>query len=289
MWSPVPVAVVLGWAAAASAQMHPIRPITPRNDIYEHSLKVVDSPAPPREQQFDEWVTYPAEWDWPGKHLQDGARFVDSFIAPEIFPEVSVGTAVQGAEVTSSRAVTFQSQVVLSLWALEVRVPVVSTIDREVTAPLVQFDLKVPFALPGHPDHRLMLTYGAAVLPAGPALSQTSRGQLFYGYGSKYFSLVLHAGYGVEQLYADQPPRPGFLYGGTVGLRLGAFQPMVEADGIRTVVTRGDRLAVVPGIRFFPDGENLQIGVGALLSFAQGEDSPGRRLGAVAELSYNFL
>lgn len=261
---------------------------TPRPAAPEHELVVEErgERPPPR---VDEGLIPTPEWDWPRLHLEEGRAFADPFLGVELFPEISVGTSLAVARLAGVGQVAHQTSLDLNLYVLELKAWLSSGLDGRASPPRIEAALKVPFAWPGAPSHRLALVWGALVQDAGPALSNSSRGELLYGWGASGFSLQARAGYGFEQLFADQPLRQGLLWGALVGLRLGAFEPILQADGFRAVLSRDDRVALLAGLRLHPGGENLQVGAAVLLVRVRGEQNPGNRAGAVLDLGYNFL
>lgn len=261
----------------------------PKNwTVPEHKLKVADEGTVP--PKLNEDIEPSPQWDWPQRHLAAGRDFADPFLGVELYPEVSAGLLVSAEDADDEGRIAYGSWINLQLYALEVKVPLISRLDGEDTSPNVRAALKIPFAIPGHPQHRVAVIGSAIIQDATPAISRSSSGQLMYGFGGGGFTVQVRGGYGYEQFQPSEPLRLGALYGALLGFRAGHFQPMVEFDAIRTTGTRSDRFTLVPALRIFPDRQDtLQIGVGGLLSFGRGSEMPNNRFGGTLDLSYNFL
>ncbi|MBI5549314.1 MAG: hypothetical protein HY901_35970, partial [Deltaproteobacteria bacterium] len=231
------------------------------------------------------------KWEWPRLHLLAGRPFADPFLGPELYPELSAGTLITAESLRPSGEIAYTSWIDLQIYLLEVKIPLINRIDGgEPGAENVRVNLKFPYAIPGHESHRLMLVAGAVVQDSTPAISRSSSAQVIYGYGGHGFTAQLRGGYGYDQFAPSQRLRLGLLYGALLGYRAGPIQPMVEFDAMRTSATQSDRFTLVPALRIFPGREDtVQIGLGGLLSFSHGEDTPGRRFGAVFDVTYNFL
>ncbi|MGI5860934.1 MAG: hypothetical protein ACOX6T_02635 [Myxococcales bacterium] len=223
-------------------------------------------------------------WAWPIQHLEASRNFPDPFLGGEVYPEVSIGTTTLAAHVDKSKAIEFASTVDLSFYWLKVRFPVISTLDGSRPEPAVDFNLKVPFAIPGSDSNWLGVSWGATLSDSRPILADSSRFELLYAYGGGVLAAQLRVGYGYRELLPGLGLRQGLLYGAQLGLTLGKVQPMVEVDGMR-FVGGDDQISILPGVRFLPATlPTLQIGV-AGLAVLGGND----RFGGLVELSYNFL
>ncbi|MGC4122736.1 MAG: hypothetical protein QM765_50825 [Myxococcales bacterium] len=262
----------------------------PEGMVREHELTVIDSgslpPGPPLSEELE-----PASWDWPRRHLEQGRDFADAFLGTLLYPEVSAGTSLLLDQVQSTGTVEFSSWVNLQLYLLEVRIPVVGYVDGTANGPQhVRLDLKIPFAIPGNESHRLAFVVGSIAMEKAPSLAESSHAAIVYGYGAHGFTLQLRGGYGYDQFMPSQPLRLGLLYGGVLGFRAGAIEPMVELDAMYTTGTRSDRITLLPAIRLFPGrDDSIQLGLAGLLTFSRGQDTPGKRFGGVFELKYTFL
>jgi len=260
---------------------------TPYAVIPEHELVVVEE-GTPRPVPVVEPPEKPPLWDWATKHLAAGQVFADPFVGPEVYPEVSLGARMLAAHIEPSGAIGYRAGVSLSLYALDLEIPVFTTVDGGQLDPgNVRANLKIPFSWPGAEQHRFAINWGAVVLDDGPSLSQSSKFELLYGYGAGGFTAQLRAGYGYEQLFADQPLRLGLVYGALLGFGTGTLQPVLEVSGLRTVTSEENEIVLVPGLRIHPAGvDYLQLGVGGLVVLATGDNE---RYGAVVDLSFNFL
>ncbi len=242
-------------------------------------------PAAVRADDESVWEEIPQPvWAWPIQHLEASRNFPDPFLGEELYPEVSIGSTTLAAHVDATDAIEFASTVDLSLYWLAVRFPVISTLNGSRPEPSVDFNFKVPFAIPGSDSNWLGVSWGATLSDARPSLDDSSRFELLYAYGGGLLAAQLRVGYGYRESLPGLGLRQGLLYGAQLGLSLGRVQPMVEVDGMR-LVGGDDQISILPGVRFLPATlPTLQLGV-AGLAVLGGND----RFGGLVEISYNFL
>lgn len=287
------LAAALLFGARAAGQVAPppgslavASPRTPHPVVEEHELRPADAgAASPRP---DEDLPPLPEWSWPREHLEGGRAFADPFIGPEVYPELSAGIQVRGGRAGSSRSFLYDQQVALNLYLVEVRFPLVAYRSRSNLANQVFLDAKIPLAL--GPMHRLAFVWGVAIPGGTPARTKNSRGEVLYAFGSRALTAQLKLGYGYEPIFIDEPLRQAVLFGALVGLRLGRFQPVLQVDGSRSPSAGESRLALAPGLWFYPlSNDAVQLGASALVVLSGDGEGQTRRAGALATLSYNFL
>lgn len=266
--------------------------------VEEHPLMPADGagrkPIPEYENLNLPDASRAREFTWFEDHLELGRRFADPFLGTEVFPEVSAGLSVYSAGTRPTGAVAFHSAVRANLFFLDLTLPVISRLDGAQSTERLQVDLKIPIPLPRTEAHRFAFVFGNGFGATG-GVPVTRKAELIYGLGLGGFGLQLAASWRLEPFDGAGANSPALGYGALFAWRFGGLQPVLEIAGLREFGGgRGDRIDLVPGMRFYPgERDNLQFGVGVIVGTG-GEagdfsDFGIRRLGAIADVSYNFF
>lgn len=231
---------------------------------------------------------------WVERHLEGGRRWIDPFLGPELYPEISVGDSAQPRWDRAQRELEIENALELKLYVLELRFP--STFadgGRPRAFSSRDADLRIPIRLDAGDHHRLLALVGALVPLVGGATEDNSGAHalLGYGYSRGTGTFQLYGGLAVEpDPFAPGPRERRSIarYGGSVGVGLGDHVDLhLDAD-LRNPRGAGYDLFVTPGVHFWPRRlPTLQIGLAALLALEEGLDL--EKVGGIFELSYNFL
>ncbi len=266
--------------------------------VEEHSLRPADSTPSEPIAKYDNLNLPDAsrgrEFTWFERHLELGRTFADPFLGSEVFPEVSAGLSVFAAGTRPTGAVAFGSGLNVNLFFVDLVLPLISRLDGTQSDERMQVNFKLPIPLPNTENHRFAFIFGNGFGASG-GIPVTKKAEMLYGMGYGGFGLQLNASWRLEPFSAGQQLSPALGYGALFAYRVGGVEPMLELSGLREFGGgRGDRIDFVPGLRFYPgDRDNLQFGVGAIVGTGGNagdfSDFGIRRLGGIADVSYNFF
>jgi hypothetical protein len=257
--------------------------------IVEHTLVAMDAAPPVSPSLWKGDLPGYGVWDFARDHLDAQARFSDPFLGPELFPEVSAGTLLVGTR--QGGASTFEGKLNLELYWLSVRLP----LEQVSTDPTSRADLDVKLPLGFGHGRQVALLLGASVPLSGEPISKAGgRVQVIVGRGGHTWDA--QARLGVASQAPEGQPAPDTvaqaLFGASGGFHFRSWGRVeLEVDG--AAGRQGaKRLAVAPGLRFFPTRQqDVSLGVAGLFKLQdQADQSFGARsLGGLLQLSYTFL
>ncbi len=284
--------------AAASAQPAPLYQPAATHD--EQTAALTESrlsPAASWSQPPPDWtgdIPEPGLDPWMAERRAQHRSFLTPFVLPSVFPEVTARLSNVAGWHKAASATDLDQFALLSLYFLDVYVPLVTLRDSEsVSAQSFRVNLKVPWVLGN--SQAVTLFFGGDIPVQGRLVDGGGFDTMLgYAYGAGIFSGQARAGVGVDRLLADARGdiSPSVLYDLAVGVQpLWPVQIIAQVDGRKVVGADNASVRLWPGVRLFPMRDRaLSIGVGGMFWF---DDAGGgwqtHRIGGLIDVGYLFL
>jgi hypothetical protein len=224
-------------------------------------------------------------------------NFVQPFLTPSVFPEISARVLNEGGYASRGHSAELDQLLFLSAYFVDVYAPLL-TLRRAVptSSDAFRMDLKAPFVF-GRQAFTLFL---GGNLPTSGTWADAGYNMMFgYALGGSVFSLQARAGVGFDQLIAEDvgPRGTSVLADIAASFALGRHASLLlQADGRKLVGQQGGTLRLWPGVRFYPLSEaTLSLAVGAQLWMDSFTSSGAfttfdvRRAGAFFDVGYVFF
>jgi hypothetical protein len=201
------------------------------------------------------------------QRLVQHGEFVQPFLQPAVFPEISARLLNAGAYAPHTDSGQFEQFLYLSAYFFDLYAPLLNIQDNvPVSADRMRMDLKLPLFF----GNSVVTLYLSGNIPVSGVWTQGGgiSSMLGYAIGSPDISLQIRVGGGYDQLVGETQAPLATSILGEAALSL-ALTPhihlLLEADGRKLIGQPGGTLRAFPGFRFTPLAlATLSFAVGAL-------------------------
>lgn len=231
---------------------------------------------------------------WVARQLERSRGWLDPFVGPEIFPEISVADRPVPSWNRIDDRLFIDNEAAVRLYVLDLVFP--STFadgERPRAFSQMELDLRIPIFLDQGRHHILMPLVGAIIPMQGAPTRENSGARMRLAYGVSTGSFAAHAWGGFDVApdpLTDGPRRNLARYGLALGATFGEHI-QIQANGeMENPRGEGFTLNTAAGLYYWPRSlPTIQLGLAGLLSMIEDAEFEVSRIGGVFELSYNFL